>query len=173
MLMVFEPGAPNCYIFFRPILLTLSIFENLISTHLPLSGFLDSILCDLIVPTPGLAFSLVMPRTLAAASSFLSDRTYPSLNFLSPLFFCLTSTRIMYESTSFKTTSPLSHFLIIRLPLFSLHRRMAKLTSFLPPFFPPPEISLFWGLQLPSPPLGLKRYFRPPWRENIGLGDLL
>ena len=29
------------------------------------------------------------------------------------------------------------------------------------------------GLQLPSPPRGLKRYFRPPWGESISLGHLL
>ena len=50
--------------------LTLFVSRNLKLTHLPLSGSLDSLLCDLIVPTPGLAFSLLMPRTLAAASSF-------------------------------------------------------------------------------------------------------
>ena len=83
--MVSEPGALNYYIFFRPILLTLSAFRNLISTYFPLSGSLDSLLCDLIAPTPGPAFSLVMPRTLAAVSSFLSGRGYPFLNLLPPL----------------------------------------------------------------------------------------
>ena len=75
MLGISEPGALNCYIFFRTILLTLSVSRKLISTHLPLS----------IAPTPGLAFSLVMPRTLAAASSFSLRRAYPFLNFLLPL----------------------------------------------------------------------------------------
>ena len=56
--------------------------SNLNST----SGFLDSLLCVLIAPTPGLAFSLLMPRTLAAASSFSSRWAYPSQNSL-PLFF--------------------------------------------------------------------------------------
>ena len=40
----------------------------------------------LIAPTPGLAFSLVMPRMLAAVSSFSSDRAYLSMNFLPPFF---------------------------------------------------------------------------------------
>ena len=52
-------------------------------------------LCVLIVPTPGLAFSLLIPRTLAAASSFSSGRAYPSLNFLPPLFLWLIPTVIM------------------------------------------------------------------------------
>ena len=85
MLEVFEPGALKCYTFSRPTPLTLSISKNPILTHLSLSGFLDSLLCVLIAPTPGLAFSLVIPRTLAAASSLLSGRAYPSLNFLPPL----------------------------------------------------------------------------------------
>ena len=83
---VFEPGALNYFTFFCPILSTLSVSRNPILTHLPLSGFLDSLLCVLIAPTPALAFSLVMPRTLVVASSFSSCRAYPSLNFLPPLF---------------------------------------------------------------------------------------
>ena len=31
----------------------------------------------------------------------------------------------------------------------------------------------FWGLQLPSPPLGLQRYFQTPWGRNTRLGHLL
>ena len=61
MLEVFEPGALNYFTFSRSILSTLSASRNPISTYLPLSGFLDSLLCVLIVPTPGLAFS---PDTL-------------------------------------------------------------------------------------------------------------
>ena len=82
MLEVFEPAALNYFTFFCPSLLTLSVFRNPILTHHPLSGFLDSLLCVLIAPTPRLAFSLVMPCTLVAASPFSSDRADPSLNFL-------------------------------------------------------------------------------------------
>ena len=95
MLAVSEPGAMNCYTFFRLIPLTSSVSRNLILTHIPLSGFLDSLLCDLIALTPGLAFSLLMTRMLAMASSFLSGRAYPSLNFLPLLFLRLTATPIM------------------------------------------------------------------------------
>ena len=97
---VSKPGALNCYTFFRPILLTLSVFRNLISTLLPLSECLDSLLCDLIAPIPGLAFSLVMSRTLAAALSFSSGRDYPSLSFLLLPFLRLTATLIRWKSTS-------------------------------------------------------------------------
>ena len=92
---VFEQGALNYFTFSRPILSTVSAFRNPILTLLPLSGFLDSLLCILIAPTPGLAFSLMMPRTLAAASLSLSDRAYSFLNFLPPLFLCLIPTLIM------------------------------------------------------------------------------
>ena len=95
MLAVSEPGALNCCIFFRPTQLILSVSRNPISTHLPLYESLDSLLCDLMAPTPGLAFSLLMPRTLAAASSFSFGRAYPFLNFLPPLFLRLTPTLIM------------------------------------------------------------------------------
>ena len=95
MLEVFEAGALNYFTFSRPILSTLSASRNPILTHLPLSGFLDFLLCVLIALTPGLAFSLLMPRTLAAALSFLSGKAYPFSNFLPPLFLRLIHTLIM------------------------------------------------------------------------------
>ena len=63
-------------------------------------------------------------------------------------------------------------FFNVYAPLFISLRRIAKPTPFLYPFFSP-EISLFWGLQLPSTPLGFKRYFQPSWGESIRLGHLL
>ena len=95
MLAVFKPGALNCFNCFCPILLTLSASRNSILTHLPLSESLDSLLCGLIAPTSGLAFSLMMPRTLAVVSSFSSGRAYLSLNFLPSLFLRLIPALIM------------------------------------------------------------------------------
>ena len=46
MLEVFEPGALNYFTFFHPTLSILSAFRNPILTHLPLSGFLDSLRSD-------------------------------------------------------------------------------------------------------------------------------
>ena len=86
MLGVSEPGALNCYTLFRLISLTLFVSRNLNLIYLPLSGFQDSLLCDLIAATTGLVFFLLMSQTLAAASSFSSRRVYPSLSFLPPLF---------------------------------------------------------------------------------------
>ena len=58
MLEVFKPGALNYFIFYRPIQSILSVSRNPILSHLPLSGLLNFLLCVLIAPTPGLAFSL-------------------------------------------------------------------------------------------------------------------
>ena len=95
MLEVSEPGALNYFIFYRSIQLISSASRNPILTLLPLSGFLDFLLCVLIAPTPSLAFSLLIPRTPAAASSFLSGRAYLFLNFLPPFFLRLIPTLIM------------------------------------------------------------------------------
>ena len=58
------------------------------------------------------------------------------------------------------------------LPLFALLQRIAELTPFLPPPFPPPEISSSWGLQLLPPPLGLKRYTAEEVFEQVITSDL-
>ena len=92
---VSKPGELNYYTLSRLILWFLSVSRNPTLIHLPLSGFTDSLLCDLIVPTPGLAFFFPMTGTLAMMSSFLSGMTYPSLNFLPPFSLRLTSTLIM------------------------------------------------------------------------------
>ena len=95
MLGVSEPGALNCYTFFRLIPLTLFVSRNLTLIYLPLSGSLDSQLCDSMAPTPDPVFFLLMSQTLAAASLFSSGRAHPSLSFLPPFFLRLTTTLIM------------------------------------------------------------------------------
>ena len=90
-----KPVAINFLTLFCLILLTLFVSMYLTLTYLPLSGSLDTLLCDLIAPTPGLIFFLLMSHTLAAVSSFSSGRAYPSLNFLPPLFLRLIPTLIM------------------------------------------------------------------------------
>ena len=62
MLGVSEQGALNCYTLFRLIPLTLFASRNLTVIFLPLSGSLDSLLCDLIAPTPGLESFLLIPH---------------------------------------------------------------------------------------------------------------
>ena len=95
MLEISEPGALNYFTFYRPIQSTLSASRNPILTPLPLSRFLDSLLYVLTAPTPGLAFSLLMPRTPVAALSFSSGRAYSFLNFPPPLFLRSIPTLIM------------------------------------------------------------------------------
>ena len=90
MLGVSKPGELNCYTLFRLIPLTLFVSRNLTLIHLPLSGFLNSLLCDPVEPTPDLVFILLMSQTLAVVSSFSSGRAYPSLSILPPLFLHLT-----------------------------------------------------------------------------------
>ena len=154
MLEAFKPGALNYFIFYRPIQSILSASRNPILTHLPLSRFLDSLFCVLIAPTPGLAFSLLIPRTPAAASSFSSGRAYPFLNFLPPFSLRLIPTPIMQGSTSLLTTPPRCHFLMCTPPLFAPPQRMAEPIPSLPPFFPPPEISSFLGTSIAITPFG-------------------
>ena len=91
MLEVFEPEALNYCTLSCLIQLTLFVSRDVTLLHRPLSRYLDSLLCDLITPTLGLAFSLL----IAAALSFSSHRAYPTLNFLPPLFLCLTPTQMM------------------------------------------------------------------------------
>ena len=119
MLEVFEPETLNYFTFFCPILSTLSALRNLILTPLSLSQILGSLLCALIAPTAGLAFSPPIPRTLAAALSFSSGRAYLFLNFLPPPFLRLIPTLIMWGSASLLTTPPHSLFSMC-LPPYSL-----------------------------------------------------
>ena len=92
MLEVFKPGALNCFTFFRPILSTSLISANPILTHLPLSGFLGSLLCVLIAPTPGLAFSSDSTHTSGGVVIFVrqglsfSELSTSSLSSLDPYF---------------------------------------------------------------------------------------
>ena len=57
------------------------------------------------------------------------------------------------------------------LPLFAFLRRMAELTSFPPPFFPPPEIFLFWGTSIAIIPSGTQKVLPTPV-ESIRLAPL-
>ena len=56
--------------------------------------------------------------------------------------------------------------------LFALLRRIPKQTPFLPPSFPPPEISSFWVTSIFIVPSGTKKVLSTPV-ESIQLGHLL
>ena len=167
MLEIFEPGALNYSTFSCPILSTLSASRNPILTHLSFSGFLDSLLCVLITPTPGLAFSLLNPRMLAAVLSFSSGRAYPFLNFLPPLFLSLDPySDYVGINISLNNCSSLS-FLNVYAPLFANPQWMAELIPFLPPFFHPPEISSFLETSIVITPSGTQEVLPTPWRGSI------
>ena len=167
MLGVFDPGALNCYTFFRPIPLTLSVSRNLILTHLPFSGSLDSLLLrsDRTHSRSG-----ILSRDATHASGGVIIFVRQSLSF-SELSTSSLSSLDPYSdyvgSTSLLTSPPRSHFLMFMFPLFAPPQRMAEPTSFLPSSFPSPEISSFYGTSNVITPLGLKRYFRPPWGGSI------
>ena len=62
---------------------------------------------------------------------------------------------------SLNNSSSLS-FLKLYAPLFALLRRMAEPTPFLPPFFPPPQISSFWGTSTAITPSGTPEVLPTP-----------
>ena len=158
MMEVSNPEALNYYTLSCLILWIQSEARNPTVTHLPLSGSLNSPLCDLIALTPGLAFFLPMTRTLAAASSFSSGKAYPSISFLSPLSSLDPYSDYAEVNISLNSSSSLS-FLNIYAHLFALLRRIAELTPF-PLHFSLLQKSLHsGGLYLSSPPLRFKRYF--------------
>ena len=174
MLEVFEPGALNYFTFFCPNLLTLSVSRNPILTHLPLSILLDSLLCILIAPTPGLAFSIVMLRTLGVVSSFsirlgLCFYELPtcSLSSLDPY------SHYVGVNISLNNSSSLS-FLNVYAPHYSLFSdgRQNRLLFSLHSSLLQKSLNS-GGLQLPSLSLGLKNYFRPLRGGSIRLGHLL
>ena len=172
MLEVSVPGALNYFIFYRPIQSILSAFRNPTLTHLPLSGFLDSLFCVLIAPTPGLAFSLLIPRTPAAVSSFSSGRAYPFLNFLSLLFLRLIPILIIQNNISPNNSSSVSFLNVYAPPpLFAPPQRMAEPIPFLPPFFPPPEISSFWGTSIAITPSGTQEVLPTPAGRKYSSGS--
>ena len=66
---------------------------------------------------------------------------------------------------SLDNSSSLS-FLNVYAPLFAPPRRMTEPNPFLPPFFPPPEISSFWGTSIAISPSGTQEILlTPTWRK--------
>ena len=168
MLEVFEPGALNYSTFFRPIVSTLCAFRNPILTPLPLSGF----------------SALRSDRTHSRSGILSSDTTHasggvvifvrqglPFLNFLPPLFLRLIPTLIMSGSTSLLTTPPRSLFSMCTPILFSPPQRMAEPIPFLPPSFPPPEISSFWETSIAITPFEVQELLPTPAGRKYSTGS--
>ena len=58
-------------------------------------------------------------------------------------------------------------------PLFVPPQRMAELIPFLPPFFPPPEISSFWGTSIAITPSGTQELLPTPTGRKYSTGSSL
>ena len=52
-------------------------------------------------------------------------------------------------------------------PLFTPPQQMAEPTPFLPPFFPSPQISLFWGTSTAITTFGTQEFLPTPRREEV------
>ena len=64
-------------------------------------------------------------------------------------------------------------FLNVYAPLFAPPQRMAEPIPSLPQFFPPPEISSFWGTSIAITRFGTQEVLLSPWGGSIPLGHLL
>ena len=170
MLEVSVPEALNYFTFSRPIQSTLSAFRNPILTLLPLPGF-SVPRSDRTHSRSGILSSDAMHASggvvifVRQGLSF-SELSTSSLSSLDPY------SDYVGINISLNNSSSVS-FLNVYVPLFAPPQRMAEPIPSLPPFFPPPEISSFWGTLIAITPLGLKRHFRPPRGGSIRLGHLL
>ena len=169
---VFDPEALNYFTFFRPILSASSASRNPSLTHLPLSGFLDSLLCILIAPTPGLAFSLVMPRTLAAASSFSSGRVYPFLNFLPSLSSLYPCSDYVGVIISLNNSSSLSFLNVYAPPICSFPME-CRIDSFSPSILPSSRNLFIWGTSTVITPSGTQEVLPTLAGRRCSIGSSL
>ena len=148
MLEVFEPGALNYFTFFRPILSTLSVSRNAIlnsSSSFRTPGF-SALRSDCTHSRSGILY-----RNAKHVSGGVIIFVRQGLSF-SVLSTSSLSSRDPYSdyvgvNISLDNSSSLT-FLNVYAPLFALLRRMAEPTPFLSLFFPPPEISSFWGTSI-------------------------
>ena len=134
---VSEPGALNYYTLFRLIPLISFISRNLTLIYLPLSGSLNSLLCNLLAPTPDLVF---FSTDVADASGgviifvkqglFFSELSTFSLSLLGPY------SDYVEVNISLNDSSSLSFFNVYAPPIRS-STKDSRTNFFLSPFFPP------------------------------------
>ena len=134
MLGVSKPGALNYYTFFRLIPLT---SRNLTLIYLPLSRSLDSLLCDLMAPTPDLIFfSTDVADANGGVIIFVrqglsfSELSTSSLSSLDP------NSDYVEVNISLNNFSSLS-FLNVYAPSIRSSTKDSRTKFFLSPFFPP------------------------------------
>ena len=169
MLEVFEPGALNYSTFFRPILLILSAFRSPILTDFPRSGFLDSLLCVLIAPTPGLAFSSDTTHASGGVVIFVRQ----GLSFFELFTSSLSSLDPYFDyvgiNISLNNSSSVS-FLNVYAPPIRFSPTDSRTDSF-SPFFSPPEFSSFWGTSIAITPSGTQELFPTPAGKKYSTGS--
>ena len=78
-----------------------------------------------------------------------------------------------YEGVNISLNNSFSLFLNVYAPLFALSQRMEELTPFLPPFFPPPEISSFWGISIAITRSGTQEVSPTPVGRKYSTGSSL
>ena len=168
MLEVFELGTLNYSTFFHPILSTLSVFRNPILTPLSLFGF----------------SALRSDRTHSRSGILSSDTTHASGGIVifvrQGLSFSELSTSSLSSLDSYSdyvginispnNSSSLS-FLNVYAPLFAPPQRMAEPIPSLPPFFPSPEISSFWGTSIAITPSGSQEVLPTPMGRKYSTGS--
>ena len=115
--MVFEPGALNYFTSFCHIPLTLSVSRNPILTHLPLSESLDSLICLLIAPIPGLAFSLDATHAIGGIINFVRQGLSFSELSTSSLYLFDPHYDYVGVNISFNKSSSLSFLNVYALPI--------------------------------------------------------
>ena len=144
MLRVSKPAAPNFYTLFCLIPLTLFVSRNLTLSHLPLFRSLDSLLCNLIAPTPGLVFLTDATYTSGAVIIFVRQ----GLSFfeLSTSSLSLLDPYSDYVGVNiFSNNSSLLSFLNVYAPPICSSPTDGRTDSFSPPSFRSSEISSFEG----------------------------
>ena len=167
---VSEPGALNCYTFFRSILLTLSVSRNLILTNLLLSRSLNSLLCVLIAPTPDPAFFLDDRHASGGVTMFvrqglfLSELSTFSLFSLYPYF--------DYVGVNISLNNFLSlSFLNVYAPHIRSSPTNGRTDSFSPSILSPPEISSFWKTSIAITPSGIQKVLPTPAGRKYSTGS--
>ena len=154
---VFEPGALKFSTLSRLILWILSVSRNPTSTRLPLFGFLTALRSDRTHSRSGI-LSPDDPHASGGVIIFVRQ----GLSFSKLITYSFSSLDPYYDYVKvnilLNNSSTLSFFNVYA-PFIRSFSTISRTDSISPPFFLPSEITLFWGTLLPSPLLGLKRYF--------------
>ena len=171
MLEVFEPGALNYFIFYRPIQSILSAFRNPILTpSFRIPGF-SALRSDHTHSRSG----ILSPGTMHASGGIIIF-VRQGLSFFELSTSSLSSLDPYYDYVGINISlnnSSLMSFLNVYAPLFAPPQWMVESTPFLPPFFPPPEISSFLETSIAITPSGTQEVPPTPTGRKYLTGSFL